>query len=268
MQQNEITELIEKVPFWFHSIELGHGLVTNGQKSLETLGNELRQMSLPSLTGKTVLDIGAWDGFFSFAAETLGASRVMALDHYVWSMNLSKQQEYWRNCKQQNIVPSQYHLVPGHWSPGTLPGKLGFDTAHRIRNSKVEQYVGDFMKMDPIEIGMYDVVFFLGVLYHLEDPLRGLRRLSMYTRELAIIETAAVYVDKHENDSLLEFYGSNELCGDVSNWFAPNLRALEKMCLAAGFKKVVPVSAYPPPIGDQQNPVSMRQYRLTLHAYK
>ncbi len=41
---------------------------------------------MPDLHGKSFLDIGTWDGWFAFTAERLGASRVVALDHFVWDM--------------------------------------------------------------------------------------------------------------------------------------------------------------------------------------
>src|SRR5262245_39176328 len=49
---------------WFHSIDLGHGIVTNCKHPTPT---RLGWLGLPEdLTGVTVLDVGAWDGFFSF----------------------------------------------------------------------------------------------------------------------------------------------------------------------------------------------------------
>src|SRR6058998_1138514 len=56
---------------WWHTIDLGGGIVTPGASdNLRTLP----QLGLPErLDGKTVLDVGAWDGFFSFEAERRGA---------------------------------------------------------------------------------------------------------------------------------------------------------------------------------------------------
>ena len=68
---------------WFHSIPLNDGTVTPG---LDASMAKLEQICLPKdLTGKTVLDIGSWDGFFSFQAEKAGAKRVLATDHFCWS---------------------------------------------------------------------------------------------------------------------------------------------------------------------------------------
>lgn len=260
----EKQRLIARVPFFFHSIDCGDGLITPGHETPELLRHQLTFMEVPPLQGKTVLDIGAWDGYFSFAAELLGAERVMALDHYVWCMDLGRQQAYYRECRDKGVSPRPYHLIPGHWNPGTLPGKIGFDTVHQLRNSRVEQFVGDFMTIDPLEIGTFDIVFFLGVLYHMEDPFRALKRLALFTREMAIIATAAIYVADRESDFLLEFYEADELGHDVGNWFAPNLTALAKMCRAAGFKRVGLMKTFPP--GPMEGGIT--RCSAVVHAYK
>src|SRR5438105_3391027 len=76
---------------WFHSIDLGFGVVSKGVKSLETLRGELEGMQLPDLAGKTVLDVGAWDGYFSFEAAKRGA-KVVSLDHYAWALDIPASQ--------------------------------------------------------------------------------------------------------------------------------------------------------------------------------
>jgi tRNA (mo5U34)-methyltransferase len=249
--------------YWFHSIDLGDR-VTPGQKPAELLANEWDQMRLPPLAGKSVLDVGAWDGYFSFRAEDAGAARVVALDHYVWSMHLHEQQAYYRACKAAGLAPDQYHERPDLWDPAGLPGKAGFDTAHRARNSRVEPVVGDFMTVDLDALGAFDVVFFLGVLYHLEEPLIGLRRLRRLTRELAVIETVATYVEGHADRSLAEFFPFAELDGDVGNWWATNEPALHGMCRAAGFSTVETVAAPPP---EALEPVDgVARYRIVVHA--
>ena len=128
--------------------------------------------------------------------------------------------------------------------------KSGYDTAHKALNSKVETVVDDFMTMDLEPLGTFDVVFFLGVLYHMENPLASLRRVASLTNGLAIIETHAIIVAGFEHLELCEFYSSNQLNGDVSNWWGPNLKALEGMCRAAGFARVEvePRSGYIDPL--------------------
>ena len=67
---------------WYHTIDLGVGVTTNG---VDDSPQRLARVQLPaSLEGLSVLDIGAWDGFFSFECERRGASRVVAADYYSW----------------------------------------------------------------------------------------------------------------------------------------------------------------------------------------
>lgn len=252
---------INAVPFWWHSIDVGDGVVTEGHKSPGLLQDEWDAMRVPDLAGKTVLDIGAWDGFFSFQAERAGAARVVALDHYVWSLDLGRQQRYWAECRERGVSPEPYETVPGLWQPESLPGKQGFDTAHRLRGSNVESVVDDFMTTDLDALGRFDVVFYLGVLYHMRDPLEALSRVRRVTGELAVIETEAI-VTSHDGDhALVEFFESNELNGDVSNWWSPSVRALEGMCRAAGFARA---EVFAP---EREMPVQgVERLRVVAHA--
>jgi tRNA (mo5U34)-methyltransferase len=244
LTREEVEAAVKSVPFWWHSIDLGRGVVTPGTQSHEFLKDRLRSLQLPDLQGKTVLDIGAYDGFYAFEVERLGAARVVALDHYVWSLELTEHMKYWNECKKRGVVPELYHMTP-HWRPAELPGKRGYDTAHRALESRVETVVADFMNADLSALGAFDVVLFLGVLYHLESPLQAVRRVFDLTRELAVIETAAVMIPGYEHVPLCEFYESNELNADVSNWWAPNQPGLIGLCRAAGFRRVEPRTVAP-----------------------
>ena len=67
---------------WYHTLDLGQGVVTQGWEDTPI---RLARLDLPqSCEGLTVLDVGAWDGFFSFEVERRGAARVVAADHYAW----------------------------------------------------------------------------------------------------------------------------------------------------------------------------------------
>jgi hypothetical protein len=121
--REELEQIAQSVPFWWHSIDLGHGVVTNGFKSVEVLKHELKALRLPDLRGKTVLDIGAYDGFFSFEAERCGAERMVALDHYVWALDLPKAIAYWRECNERGI-PVDPEAYASRLYPEELPGML------------------------------------------------------------------------------------------------------------------------------------------------
>ena len=261
----ELEAMAESVPHWFHSIDLGHGVITNGWKSSSQLAYELESFRFPRLRGKSVLDINTWDGFFSFEAERRGASRVVALDHYMWAMDLAVHHKYWKDCKERGISPSAYHTMP-YYMPDKMPGKMGFDIAQKALQSKVEGLIGDFMKMEIESLGTFDIVFYLGSLYHMEDPLRAMRRVAAVTKELAIIETEAAVFAGLGHHALCEFFESNELNGDVSNWWAPNERALMGLCRAAGFSRVDSIVS--PPASTAPIPSAVVRYRAVVHAWK
>ena len=264
-RRRRLQEKVDAVPFWWHTIDLGHGVVTPGHKSAEALRHELDAMALPDLKGKSVLDIGGWDGYFAFAAERCGASRVAVVDHYMWSMDSPGQQAYWRRCMEEGVAPRPYHETE-FWHPDTLPGKRGFDLARQALGSNVEPVVADFMTCDLAALGTWDVVLHLGVLYHMQEPLTALRRVAAVTRELAVVETEAIVVPGLEHEALWRFFPGAELNGDVSNWWAPNLTGLLGMLRAAGF-----VEAHPslgPSVELIASSGGPHHYRLTAHAAK
>ena len=119
-----------------------------------------------------------------------------------------------------------------------LPGRRGFELARDALESRVEPVVGDFMSMDLEPLGRFDVVLFLGVLYHLTEPFTALRRLRAVTRGLAVIETQAIQVSGHRGEPLLRFLAGDELNRDHTNWAELSEPALRAMCRASGFRRV------------------------------
>jgi tRNA (mo5U34)-methyltransferase len=223
---------------WWHSIDLGDGVQTSGRKSAELLQSELAALDFPDVKGRSVLDIGAWDGFYSFESERRGATRVVALDYFTWSLDLDAQHGYLERCQLAGETPLSWDQVPEVWRPETLPGKACFDTAVMALGSNVESVVADFLEVDLDALGTFDVVLFLGVLYHLTDPFGAIRRLAQVTDEVAIIETAGVEAPGNDDQPALMFFPNDELLGDPTNWWAPNEAALVAMCRAAGFSRV------------------------------
>jgi tRNA (mo5U34)-methyltransferase len=194
---------------WFHQIDLGSGIVTPGR---DKTARKLKALQLPSLAGKTVLDVGANDGFFSFAAERAGASRVVAVDSYAWGKNTA--------------------------SPDAplAQTKASFDLAHAVLGSKVETVEADLYDLTTEEVGSFDVVLMLGVLYHLRNPLLGLERLASLTTELLVVESLVDLVWARR--PVVAFYPTAEIAEDETNWWAPNPAAMRGMLLSCGFREV------------------------------
>jgi tRNA (mo5U34)-methyltransferase len=110
---------------WWHSFELPDGSVIEGVNDLAAQKRRLAQYPIPQdLRGKRVLDIGAWDGWFSFEMERRGAE-VVAIDR-------------WEN-------PRFYEI-------------------RRLLGSKVDYRELDVHDLRPEKIGRFDIVLFLGVL--------------------------------------------------------------------------------------------------------
>jgi tRNA (mo5U34)-methyltransferase len=222
--------------YWWHRIDLGNGITTPGRDDSPT---KLEQIKLPrSLEGLTVLDIGAWDGFFSYECERRGAKRVVAVDKPVWD--------------------------------DPMMGKRGFELARRALGSKVEDVQLDVLDINPERVGVFDLVLFLGVLYHLPHPLLALERVASVAGKQLILET---HVDMNEYDRpVLAFYPEDECAGDRSNWFGPNRAAVEAMLKVVGFRKVELMSSTPvvckPDEGYVRGAVESQCGRMVFHAWK
>jgi tRNA (mo5U34)-methyltransferase len=237
----ELQERVDAIR-WHHAIDLGGGIRTPGLSEATLSADQL-----PDLAGRSVLDIGAWDGYYSFLAEAQGATRVVALDHYVWGVDMAARNLYWGECNARSILPDHDRDVTDFWRPD-LPGRAGFDLAREALGSRVEAVVGDIAVMDLAPLGQFDVVLFLGVLYHLAEPLAALRRVRSLTAGVAVVETEALYLGGSSEDSLLEFWAGGMGAGhDYGNWYVPTGEALRQLCLAAGFSRVETIVGPPAP---------------------
>jgi tRNA (mo5U34)-methyltransferase len=223
---------------WWHTIDLGHGVVTRGASGIQ---KHSQRMAMPAdLSGWSVLDIGAWDGFYSFEAEKRGASRVMALDHMVWN--------------------------------DPTIGRHGFELARRALGSKVEDVDCEVHSISPERVGgTYDLVLFLGVLYHVHHPMVVLQNVASVCDKMLILET---HVDLEEHSRpALAYYPGTECANDPSNWYGPNSAAVEAMLKWVGFKTVKKVWSH---IDSIRNPVGYkieggrrsRFGRAIFHAWK
>lgn len=191
---------------WYHRMHLPGGITTDGVSDTD---RGLPRLHLPaSFAGRSVLDVGSWDGFYSFEAARRGASRVLATDSFAWSGS--------------------------SWG-----SKDGFELARRSLGleDKVEDQFIDVMDLSPESIGgSFDVVLFLGILYHLKDPIGGLERAASVCRGLMIIETETS-LNFLPYPASRVFPGS-DLGEDDTNWFSFNIDALVGLLTALGFSRV------------------------------
>jgi tRNA (mo5U34)-methyltransferase len=235
--ENDLAQAVNEIA-WYHRIDLGNGLVTPGTDDSQ---DRLQKIALPEdLRGWSVLDVGAWDGFFSFEAERRGASRVLATDSYSWD--------------------------GGGW--GT---QAGFQLARRALNSRVEDQKIDVLDLSPERVGVFDLTLFLGVLYHMRHPLLALERVASVTGKMLILDTHVDLLDHAR--PLMAFYPNRELNDDPTNWWGPNPAAVEAMLQTVGFRevKLVRLLLDQPQRGartEKNLPPTLTQDRAIFHAWR
>lgn len=210
-QRRRAAELIASVDTWYHQIEIAPGLTTPGINDSQTT---LAHLGIPErLDGKRVLDIGARDGFFSFECERRGAE-VLAIDYF----------------------PAE---------------RTGFPIAKRLLESEVEYCQDNVYDLSTERYGEFDLVLFLGVLYHLRDPMLALDRIHDLCRDQVIVEThlideaflrsqgdfrslASIHPEL-ESTCIMQFYPGDSLNNDSTNVWAPNSACLRAMLEESGF---------------------------------
>jgi tRNA (mo5U34)-methyltransferase len=146
----------------------------------------------------------------------------------------------------------------------SLPPTLGFGVTARARakqgsreayDSKAESKHIDVLDHSPETVGIFDIVLFLGVLYHMRHPWLTLERVGSVTGKLLILET---HLDMLDYDRpAIALYPSDELNGDPSNWCGPNIAAVESMLRTVGFSRVelFSVTSYESMCSSPRDPV-------------
>ena len=205
--EREIRRLISAHGRWWHEIELAPGVVTPGDDSNRSKLPILDSIGFPAtMAGLRALDIGCSDGYFTFEMERRGA-HVVAID----------------------FVPEDY---------------TGFATARRVLGSTAEYRMDNVYNLNPNAYGHFDVVLFMGVLYHLRKPLAALDAIRSVMKPGGRLFVGTMMIDEHfllpdgstttlEAVSpvlcevpLWQAYPRDALNGDFTNCFAPNRRAL------------------------------------------
>jgi tRNA (mo5U34)-methyltransferase len=141
----------DAVPIWFHTFALAPGIYTPGlardhRYRPQVLGAE-------RFAGRSVLDIGTFDGFYAFLAEARGASRVVGIDN--------EQYVDW---------------IRGRFGVDLEPA-AGFDAIHGLLDSKVEYRRLDALEVDELDES-FDVILCFGMLHRVSDPVSVLRVLA------------------------------------------------------------------------------------------
>lgn len=199
----QIKLLIDSVDNWYHKIELAPGIVTPGIRDCNAVLSTLNLLGLPkNCQSLRVLDIGCRDGFFAFEMEARGAE-VIAIDYAGVDVT-------------------------------------GFSVVSQIKNSKVKYFTDNVYKLDPKKYGVFDIVLFLGVLYHLRNPMLALDQIQQLIKPdgLLLVETQIATNPKllKINVPAWQFYPGKDLNNDATNKWAPNISGFKAIIEETQFK--------------------------------
>ncbi|MFB3814657.1 MAG: TIGR04290 family methyltransferase [Terriglobales bacterium] len=217
VDQAAIARRVDELGEWFHNLDL-HGVQTAPNHFLgdfpQVKWKYISTVIPEDMNGATVLDIGCNGGFYSIEMKKRGAGRVVGLD-----------------------IDDRY-LNQARFAADTL----GLD----IEFSKCSVYDVDRLP------GQFDVVFFLGVFYHLRYPLYALDkvikkiapggRLFFQTMIRGSEQTREWEKNYHfwnkqifeEPDFPRMFFIEHSYANDPTNWWVPNRAAAEAMLRSSG----------------------------------
>ena len=215
---DQIRRRVEELGQWFHNLDL-QGVKTAPDHFLGDYPNTKWQRfadALPQdLRGQTVLDVGCNGGFYSIQMKLRGADRVVAVD------------------------TNDAYLAQARFAAEVSDVEIEF---HHLSVYQLEQLREKF-----------DLVLFLGVLYHLRHPLLALDLLhehavkdvlviqSMLRGSESVAEVKSDYEFSEEEIFLDQkfpqmYFVEQRYSGDPTNWWIPNRACLEAMLRSAGFE--------------------------------
>jgi len=176
----------------------------------------LDQAAIPQrLDGKTVLDLGAADCFYGFEAKARGAASVLAMEDT-------------------------------YWSRGDGLRKLDYTRAHY--GLDIEHRVFDVNELASDDVDQHDMVFCLGLYYHLRDPFRFLRTMRSIVREKLFLSGRTLSMPLHDPVHGQGKSASYCVMSDkgFGKWTA-NIPCLVDMLRVAGFSDIDVVFDFCPP---------------------
>jgi tRNA (mo5U34)-methyltransferase len=225
-------------PYWYHRIELPYGVITPGWAPIDA-----SKYGIPDdLTGKRVLDIGSWDGYWTWEALKRGAAEVVAIDDFSDRLGQLKEHGKWETfdlCRE----------AAGFVYPEAAENSWGNDTPTGQYVSRHEMSVYQLANNTTGEhpLGEFDIVFFFGTIYHLKHPLLSLECIAAVCTGELYIESAigddyspyrGGMGHGHQGQMTTEFYPGKQYGGNDSNWWVPTLQCLGAMVESVGFKAV------------------------------
>ncbi len=232
--------------FWYHSIDLGEGLVTPG---IFDLRDHLAAFRFPEdMRGMTVLDVGSATGFFAFEFEQRGA-RVISTE----VPSMEGFDRFPGQTTEQVVRKIQRWVNPRTHSTDQL-GKLArpltsdelyfhlldgpFRFCQQRLNSKVERCYSTVYDLSVEKLGIegFDLVFLGNVLRHTLYPLKGLAAVAPLCKGTLIL--SQTMLTGPDSQPAMLYVGGDDPGEDNSEWWNPNKACFEQVLKKLGFKTV------------------------------
>jgi tRNA (mo5U34)-methyltransferase len=243
-ERSQLAERIAKVGYWYHKIELptpdGDVLVTPGWAPIDA-----GSYAIPDdLTGKRVLDVGAWDGYWTWEALKRGAAEVVAIDDFSDTCGYDRPRKGWQTF---DLCREEFGFTDCVTADRVFPHAL--EAWANAAGQVVQRGELSIYDLPDVEgLGEFDVVFCFGVLYHCRHPLLGLEKISEVCSGDLFIESAiaddytpygrGLVQGLRDRQMIAEFYPTHEYGNNDSNWWVPTLKCMAYMVQTAGFKSV------------------------------
>jgi tRNA (mo5U34)-methyltransferase len=233
---------------WYHVIPVAEGVTTPGFADLRSLAPRVMP---ESLKGKRCLDVGTFDGFWSFEMERRGADEVVAID-----LEQGSDADWPPNTRDE--IEREVAKMGAEWG-------AGFRIAKELLGSKVERVVCSVYDLAPDRVGGYfDFVLCGTLLQHLRDPVAALERIRETLKplgDLLLIETySAPLTQRYRGRPVAEFRPA--IPKSMFTWWVPNLAALHGWAATAGFHETEPaVTGYQPQQGKDDRIAALKLQR-------
>lgn len=230
--------------YWYHTIELGSGLITPG---LYDYRSTVNAFGFPEdMSGMHVLDVGSATGFFAFEFERRGARVVslelpslthldrfpgQSLDNVlakIERMIYPDDQTSLRSLRRGDTAGELYYAL--------LEGPFRF-CANRL-NSRVERCYSSLYDLtaDKLPRSNFDVVFIGDVLVHTLYPLRALASIApLCAGTLVLAQDMSGSVD---DEPVMKYTGGDSPAEDHVSWWEPNKACFVQMLRKLGFASV------------------------------
>lgn len=240
MTDDELREKIAAIPYWYHKIELRPGITTPGWAPLDA-----SKYGVPErLDGETILDVGAWDGYWTFESLKRGAKHVLAIDDFSDTTGEIHNADRSSRWKSLNLCADALSISTGIGFYHASCGFSGFqvlvdDVSIETGNSDCGENLVDWC------CACFNRIFCFGLLYHLKNPVLALENCFRMLKpggaihvETAILDNLTSPYTGQPHDAsgcYAEFYPTNEFGKNSSNWWVPTLKCAAAMLQAAGF---------------------------------